>query len=43
MTFDVFNDVLLLHLAFEAAECAFERLALAYFNFCQAIFTSLLA
>ena len=43
MTFDVFDDVLLLHLAFEATECAFERLALAYFNFCQTIFTSLLA
>ena len=37
MTFDVFDDVLLLHLAFEATECAFKRLAFTYFNFCQTI------
>lgn len=36
MTLHVFDDVLLLHLAFETAERAFQRFSFADFNFCQA-------
>jgi hypothetical protein len=43
VTLHVFDDVLLLHLAFEAAERAFQRFSFADFNFCQAVFTSSVA
>lgn len=35
MSFDFTNDVFLLHFAFEPAECAFQRLVITEFNFCQ--------
>ena len=35
MTLDLFDDVLGLHFALEAAECIFERLAFLHSNLCQ--------
>lgn len=43
MTLHVFDDVLLLHLAFETAERAFQRFSFADFNFCQTDSPPLLA
>ena len=43
MPFDILDDVLLLHFALETAQSAFERLAVADSNFCQAMFTPLSA
>lgn len=35
MTLDFLNDIFLLNLAFEAAQSAFERLAVLQMHFCQ--------
>jgi hypothetical protein len=35
MTFDFLNDVFLLDLAFEPAQCIFKRLAFLHANLCQ--------
>jgi len=35
VTLNLLNDVFLLHLALETAQCAFERLSILYMNFCQ--------
>ncbi len=37
MLFDVFDDVFLLHLALESAECTFDRLAFLDFDFSHAL------
>jgi hypothetical protein len=41
VTFDFTDDVFLLHLAFEPAERALQRLVVAQFDFCHSIFTCL--
>ena len=40
VTLDFLDDVLLLDLPFEAAQCILERLAFLYTNFCQKLSTS---
>jgi hypothetical protein len=39
MTLDFLNDVFLLHLAFESAQCVLKGLALLNSDFCQTLYT----